>query len=312
MHELFVAVSHSLRVTTELLAYSTIIYIGLALLVKGRQAIAGRSALAAMRVNLGWTFLDAIIVAPLIAVAVTSLRFVVEQYSLEVMHEQAWQILWMPVVGLIAVFLGDFISYWRHRLEHTPWLWPAHAIHHSDTEMSWLTLARFHPVNRLVTSCIDFVVLSLLGFPAWALIANHIVRHYYGEFIHADVPWTYGPLGRVFVSPAMHQWHHARDVEGAGSNFATVFSVFDLAFGTYYVPGRCNVPLGVTEDVGKGVVHQLIYPFGCWLTAARDFVRDKNESRASGGWTDDELVADLRIRNIERPGRQFEYREGAE
>jgi len=273
MQELVVAVFRALRVTSELLAYSTIFYVGLALLVKGRQAIAiGRPAIAAMRVNLGWLFLDAIIIAPAIAVAVASLRFVIRQYSLEVVDEQAWQMLWTPLVGVIAVFLGDFVSYWRHRLEHTPWLWPAHAIHHSDTEMSWLTLARFHPVNRLVTGCVDIVFLALLGFPTWALIANQIVRHYYGEFIHADVPWTFGPLRWVFVSPAMHQWHHARDVEGAGSNFATVFSVFDLGFGTYYLPGPCNVPLGVTEDVGHGVIRQLIYPFACWFRAGRDFV----------------------------------------
>jgi len=281
MYELILTASRSLRVTTELLAYSAIIYVSLALLVKGRQAIAGGSTIAAMRVNLGWSILDAIMFGPLIAFAVASLRFIVEHYSLAVVDEQVWQMLWMPMVGVIAVFLGDFVSYWRHRLEHTPLLWPAHAIHHSDTEMSWLTLARFHPVNRLVTNCIDVVVLSLLGFPTWAMIANHIVRHYYGEFIHADVPWTYGPLRRVFVSPVMHQWHHARDVEGAGSNFATVFSVFDLAFGTFYVPGRCNVPLGVTEDVGNGVIRQLIYPFACWLREARDFLRDK---RRAGGW----------------------------
>ena len=192
MQELVVAVFRALRVTSELLAATTIFYVGLAFLVKGRQAIAiGLPAIAAMRVNLGWLFLDAIIIAQPIAVAVASLRFVIRQYSLEVVDEQAWHILWTPLVGVIAVFLGDFVSYWRHRLEHTPWLWPAHAIHHSDTEMSWLTLARFHPVNRLVTSCVDIVFLALLGFPTWALIANQIVRHYYGEFIHADVPWTF-------------------------------------------------------------------------------------------------------------------------
>jgi sterol desaturase/sphingolipid hydroxylase (fatty acid hydroxylase superfamily) len=164
----------------------------------------------------------------------------------------------------VVVFVGDFASYWRHRLEHTRWLWRTHAIHHSDTEMTWLTLVRFHPLNRIVTMVIDVGVLALLGFPAWALVANVIVRHYYGEFIHADFPWTYGPARFLFVSPAMHRWHHARDVIGAGSNFATVFSVFDLAFGTYHVPGPCTVPLGVTDEMGAGAKGQLLYPFVAW------------------------------------------------
>ncbi len=64
----------------------------------------------------------------------------------------------------------------------------------------------------------------------------------------------------------MHRWHHARDVKGTGSNFATVFSVFDKAFGTYYVPGLCNVPLGVTDDQypGKGLIRHLLHPFVAW------------------------------------------------
>ena len=132
--------------------------------------------------------------------------------------------------------------------------------------MTWLTLSRFHPINRVTTAVIDTFVLALLGFPTWALVANNLVRHYYGEFIHADLPWMYGRLRTVFVSPVMHRWHHARDVTGTGSNFATVFSVFDRAFGTYYVPGLCNVPLGVTDDQypGPGVLRHLLHPFAAW------------------------------------------------
>ena len=52
-----------------------------------------------------------------------------------------------------------------------------------------------------------------------------------------------------------------------GSNFDTVFSVFDRAFGTYYVPGPCDVPLGVDEDMGKGALGQYLHPFKAWSAA---------------------------------------------
>jgi len=130
--------------------------------------------------------------------------------------------------------------------------------------MSWLTIERFHPVENWVTFIVDNALLALLGFPDWALIANNAFRHYYGYLIHADVPWTFGRGAMLMVSPVMHQWHHAKDVEGAGSNFVTVFSVFDRAFGTYYVPGRCNVPLGVTEDLGSGAMDHIVSPFRAW------------------------------------------------
>lgn len=104
-------------------------------------------------------------------------------------------------------------------------------------------------------------VLLAIGFPGWAIAVNGVIRHYYGMLVHANVPWTYGAWGRVFVSPVMHRWHHVLQGKGVYSNYASIFSVFDQLFGTYYVPGPCNQPLGV-----KGVRHdsffsQLIHPF---------------------------------------------------
>jgi hypothetical protein len=62
----------------------------------------------------------------------------------------------------------------------------------------------------------------------------------------------------------MHRWHHARDGVGSGSNFATIFSAIDRAFGTYYLPGLCNIPLGVPDEMGSATWKQLVYPFKVW------------------------------------------------
>jgi sterol desaturase/sphingolipid hydroxylase (fatty acid hydroxylase superfamily) len=106
-----------------------------------------------------------------------------------------------------------------------------------------------------------------VGLPVWAVIADKIFRNYYGYFIHADLPWTYGPLGKVFVSPAMHRWHHAKDYKYAGTNFATVFSIFDRVFGTFALPGPCDVPVGIEQDIGNTVPRQLAHPFREWFRA---------------------------------------------
>jgi len=269
----------ALRITTELLFYSAVWLCGLALLVKGKEAIDGaRKAAKEIRLNLSILALDVLFVAPVVAILVSLVRLGVEHLPFSVVNVGVWESLGRGGTLFAVVFIGDFFSYWRHRLEHTRLLWPAHAVHHSDTQMTWLTLGRFHPIDRVVTSTIDIALLALLGFPSWALVFNEIVRHYYGEFIHADFPWTYGPLGRVFVSPVMHRWHHARDVVGAGSNFATVFSVFDQAFRTYHVPGLCTVPLGVTDDIPPGVMGQLRFPLVAW---ARAYLPAPFRSRAS-------------------------------
>jgi sterol desaturase/sphingolipid hydroxylase (fatty acid hydroxylase superfamily) len=264
------AAARALFIATQLLVLSASIFALLAVIVKGKEAIAGaRRAVGELRVNIGWRVFDALIVAPFIGVLVQLVRTAVTRYQLTLVDDSVWIAVGGPATFAAVIFLGDFVSYWRHRLEHTRPLWPAHAIHHSDTEMTWLTLARFHPVNRITTSFIDILCLALLGFPAWALVANEIVRHYYGEFIHADFPWMYGPLRYLLISPVMHRWHHARDVEGAGSNFATVFCVFDRAFGTYYAPGPCTVPLGVNDPIEPGVFGQLVYPFRTWASRLR-------------------------------------------
>ena len=255
----------ALLMAMQVLLLSALAFALLALLVKGREAIAAAErARKEVSINLSLYVLDALFVAPLAALVVQLIRATVGGSPLELLNPSFWKSMPLWLTVLSVVFLGDFISYFRHRLEHTRMLWPSHAIHHSDAEMTWLTLSRFHPINRLTTMIVDTTFLAILGFPEWALLTNVLVRHYYGEFIHADLPWMYGPLRRVFVSPVMHRWHHARDVTGAGSNFATVFSVFDQAFHTYYVPGLCTVPLGVNDEMGKGTIGQLMYPFVEW------------------------------------------------
>ncbi|MEO5897259.1 MAG: sterol desaturase family protein [Vicinamibacterales bacterium] len=276
----------ALRIAAAVLAISVLAFGLIALLVKGREAVeAAIRAVAEVRINLAFYFFDALFVAPVLTILVAAIRALVSNYSLALISESIWATVGLPVTVFAVLFIGDFISYWRHRIEHTRWFWPAHVIHHSDTDMTWLTLSRFHPINRVTTTAIDVFCLALLGFPTWALVTNSLVRHYYGEFIHADLPWMYGRLGRVLVSPVMHRWHHARDVTGTGSNFATVFSVFDIGFGTYYVPGLCNVPLGVTDDQypGKGLIRHLLHPFVAWTRSLIRTVRPSRPVSSSTG-----------------------------
>ncbi|WP_395646534.1 sterol desaturase family protein [Terricaulis sp.] len=238
-----------------------LIFAAIALAARGAASIAtARNAAGEIRTNVILNIVDIVFIGPIVALSIGAAGAWLQRSGWMLFDPAQWRALPTWLVMLLAVFAGDFIGYWRHRLEHTAILWPAHAIHHSDTRMTWTTLFRFHPINRLSTAIIDTTTLALLGFPPEALVANNLVRHYYGMFIHMDLPWTYGALSRVFVSPAMHRWHHIRDADGAGVNFATVFSVFDQAFRTYHVPGPCTVPLGVRDDVGQGAIAQLLWP----------------------------------------------------
>ena len=250
------------------------IFFGLAIITKGLKPTlaAAQRAIRETRINLSIYILDALVVGPILLVLYALMTNFADAYSLRLINPQFWNSLPAILVGFTAVFVGDFIGYWRHRLEHTRLLWPSHAVHHSDTAMTWLALLRFHPINRLSTFIIDISILTLLGFPAYALLVYSAVKHYYGFFIHADLPWSYGRLDKVFVSPVMHRWHHSIETEAHETNFATVFSFFDWIFGTYRVPGLATGQLGVETHTNKGTLAQLIYPFK--LSAYRRSLND--------------------------------------
>lgn len=251
------------------LVFLGLFFAALARLAKPKTWIEdGKAALPESRINMVLSVIDQLTITPAIAVFVAWLSTKARDQGLQLDTPALWASIGPGPTLFATVFVGDFVGYWRHRAQHSRWLWPAHAVHHSDTRMTWFTLERMHPVDRF-GSALDTVVLAALGFPFWAQAGNVFVRHYYGYFIHADVPWTFGKASWIINSPAMHRWHHARDVKGSGSNFATVFSVFDRAFGTFHQPGPCDVPLGVREDMGQGAWGQYVHPLKTWWAALR-------------------------------------------
>ncbi|HEY1827501.1 MAG TPA: hypothetical protein VGF87_05740, partial [Acidimicrobiales bacterium] len=48
-----------------------------------------------------------------------------------------------------------------------------------------------------------------------------------GTLPHANVRWSFGPLGKVFVSPAYHRIHHAIGARD-GANLGIALTVWDV------------------------------------------------------------------------------------
>jgi sterol desaturase/sphingolipid hydroxylase (fatty acid hydroxylase superfamily) len=122
---------------------------------------------------------------------------------------------------------------------------------------------RTHPVNDAVSRVVQAVPLVLLGFAPAAVLAIIPVAVAFVVASHADVPWTWGPLKHVFVSPVYHHWHHSSEPEAIDTNFAGVFVLWDWLFGTKYLPGgRLPSKYGVKGDEApQGFLALLVYPF---------------------------------------------------
>ncbi len=233
----------------------------LAIIIRRRRAIGDfQRALPQMALNFKLALFDAVCVIPSLALLGGVVFTAAKNLGVVVIAPNVWSAMPIWLVVFVSIVVGDFTGYWRHRLQHCPALWPGHAIHHSDTEMTWTTITRFHPFDRVSTYFVDNMVLLLLGVPVIGIIANSLVRHYYGAFIHANLSWSYGRIGRIFVSPNMHRWHHAKTSEAHNANYATVFAIWDQLFGTYYAPGPCHLPLGVEDRIAPHLIGQLTYP----------------------------------------------------
>lgn len=164
----------------------------------------------------------------------------------------------------LAMFVYDVANYLNHRAMHTRWLWPVHAVHHSDPDVTGLSTLRVHGLEALVMAVSYTFLLSWLGFPPNVMGGAAILLTLLNSYQHVNVDWGHGPLRHVIASPRFHRWHHADVSEAHGKNLANVFPFIDVAFGTYYVPGRCDAKLGAEGVPENDVVRLLLFPFVAW------------------------------------------------
>jgi sterol desaturase/sphingolipid hydroxylase (fatty acid hydroxylase superfamily) len=162
--------------------------------------------------------------------------------------------------GVLYLVATDFALYWIHRAFHRGMLWKYHAVHHAPKDVEWTSAARFHPVNlALGTAAVDVVALLAGISPDIFLVIGpfNIVT---SCLVHANLDWRFGPLRHVFVSPVFHRWHHAREIQDV--NFASTFSLWDLMFGTWYLPeGAVPAAYGIDDEaMPEGLMPQLVYP----------------------------------------------------
>jgi len=165
---------------------------------------------------------------------------------------------------LAVVLIGDFLGYWQHRAFHVlgP-LWKFHSIHHSSTQVDWLSSVRVHPINDVVSNVVIALPLLFLGFSPVAFATYVPVLTLYAIMLHANVSWSFGPLRNVLASPTYHRWHHTSEEQGLDKNFAGLFPWIDRVFGTLYLPaGQQPSEFGVSgAPLPESWFGQMKYPF---------------------------------------------------
>jgi len=146
---------------------------------------------------------------------------------------------------LVLFILDDASRYGLHRLMHKfDFLWRIHQLHHSATTLTPITTLRLHPFESVLYQIRGSLVHGLcagssfyfLGYQAgawqvWGASAWVIAFNVLGANLrHSHIPFSYGRLEAVFISPAQHQAHHG--VKTMMSNYGSVLSIWDRLGGS--------------------------------------------------------------------------------
>lgn len=193
-------------------------------------------------------------------------------------HEHYPSPLWphqWPLFGqaLLMVLAVDFLRYWLHRACHTfaP-LWRLHEVHHSPDILYTLNVARFHPLEKALHFSLDTVPFVLLGVAPEVVAAYFLFYAVNGFFQHSNLNLKYGFLNYVVGSAETHRWHHARDPKLAYCNFGNTTIVWDLLFGTWYLPKDRKLEIGIPDrDYPKDFWSQMLTPFRAGGITRRGF-----------------------------------------
>jgi len=217
--------------------------------------------------------LHAIIVIPLMTLLSVGAAALIGSYArwIELRPAEHWP-GWLLIPLTVAAMDGAnwLAHYADHRLGA---LWRFHALHHSQEELSVLTSFRAHPLMHttgFLLATVPVVALMPARPIAPVLITIYVCI---GTLQHANLRWTFGPAGRVLVSPAYHRLHHAPDAQRV--NLGVVLTIWDVLAGYARFPvrgdsaGRTGLdsrPIPVEQDdpAGPGLLllaGQLIEPF---------------------------------------------------
>ena len=208
--------------------------------------------------------LYAAVLTLLLVAGLDALGYVEQPLQDRLMEGARWAQAW-PLWAVVALYLlaRDFLQYWIHRLLHGRDLWAYHAVHHAPEVLEWHHAYRFHPVNYLLYITLVAAALLLAGVPLTVIFVVTPFLGFFSLFVHSNLRWSYGPLRHVLTSPLFHRWHHSRASEAIDKNFAPNFPVWDVIFGTYYLPrDRLPTELGIHGGgVPKSFHGQMLHPF---------------------------------------------------
>lgn len=180
--------------------------------------------------------------------------------------------VWPAPLGLpFTVVVYDLGAWGAHWLMHrVPFLWRVHKVHHASPRLDWLAAFRMHPLEHGIRHAISPVLLLVCGFPPLYVAVASVASGAWAALVHANLAVRWGPLGWLFVTPALHHLHHAPAT--SDRNLGAVFSLWDRLAGRLLVAqAPADALLGVPGE-------EHTHPHGWWAQVCEPFRKARTPS----------------------------------
>jgi sterol desaturase/sphingolipid hydroxylase (fatty acid hydroxylase superfamily) len=220
-----------------------------------------------------YTVLNATLVVPLVVALSLSFSEVARKTLPWIVVPHSEFVPRWLVIAFIFVAM-DACNWTAHLANHkVRVLWRFHELHHSQEDMSVLTVFRTHPLIHVsyLIALIPGIILIANGEVTTTLLVGYAAVV---AFEHSNTNLSFGPLNRIFCSPNYHRIHHR--VEGRQDvNLGFALTIWDQLSGRAVFPTKETIridtglpgrPLAVEQSAPRArhfsvFAAQLLGPF---------------------------------------------------
>lgn len=203
--------------------------------------------------------------------------FFIFLFKITLQFRQSWlgyeSLGWHWWIWTLALLGDDFTYYWHHRWSHRiRILWAAHVVHHSSKFFNFSTGLR-NGWAVLLYKHIWWIWMPVVGFEPVMITSVLIINSLYQFAMHVQYNGRFFLPDLLFITPQLHQVHHARDAQYIDKNYGGVLILWDRLFGTFQ---RYDTPpeFGITKDIHSNNPFYLhAYEF---IVLAKDIRASKN------------------------------------